>query len=74
MEEEFNEKFASDENVGRWHVPILAMTADVSEETYQKCRKCGMDGYVAKPFNEAQLYSAVSEFFEPKFDGMSHTN
>jgi len=46
------------------HVPILAMTADVFQATYDECIKCGMDGYVAKPFDEEQLYSAVAHFFE----------
>ncbi|KAE8724569.1 Histidine kinase 4 [Hibiscus syriacus] len=51
---------------GEWHVPILAMTADVIHATYEKCLKCGMDGYVSKPFEEENLYQAVanSEFFE----------
>ncbi|MBA0834613.1 hypothetical protein Goarm_006948, partial [Gossypium armourianum] len=35
---------------GKWHVPILAMTADVIHATYDECLKCGMDGYVSKPF------------------------
>ncbi|XP_010936875.1 probable histidine kinase 4 [Elaeis guineensis] len=45
-----------------WHLPILAMTADVIQATYEECLKCGMDGYVSKPFEEAQLYQAVAEF------------
>ncbi|KAK4371254.1 hypothetical protein RND71_010729 [Anisodus tanguticus] len=48
----------------RWHMPILAMTADVIHATLEKCLKCGMDGYVSKPFEEKNLYQAVSKFFE----------
>ncbi|XP_064986078.1 probable histidine kinase 4 isoform X2 [Musa acuminata AAA Group] len=44
------------------HLPILAMTADVIQATYEECVKCGMDGYVSKPFEEAQLYQAVAKF------------
>lgn len=44
------------------HLPILAMTADVIQATYEECAKCGMDGYVSKPFEEAQLYQAVAKF------------
>lgn len=46
----------------KWRVPILAMTADVIQATYEQCVKCGMDGYVSKPFEEAQLYQAVAKF------------
>ncbi|KAK1301275.1 Histidine kinase 4 [Acorus calamus] len=49
-----------------WHLPILAMTADVIQATYDECLKCGMDGYVSKPFDVDQLYKAVARFFESK--------
>lgn len=48
------------------HLPILAMTADVIHATYEECLKCGMDGYVSKPFEEENLYKAVAKFFESK--------
>lgn len=51
---------------GEWHVPILAMTADVIHATLDKCLKCGMDEYVSKPFHEQSLYHAVAKFFESK--------
>lgn len=51
---------------GEWHIPILAMTADVIHATLEKCLEIGMDGYVSKPFQEKSLYEAVAEFFEPK--------
>jgi histidine kinase 2/3/4 (cytokinin receptor) len=47
----------------RFHVPILAMTADVIQATSEECKRCGMDGYVAKPFDEHQLYQAVATHF-----------
>lgn len=49
-----------------WHLPILAMTADVIHATHDECLKYGMDGYVSKPFEEENLYQAVAIFFEPK--------
>ncbi|EFJ31147.1 cytokinin receptor [Selaginella moellendorffii] len=51
------------EKRGGSHVPILAMTADVIQATYDECRRCGMDDYVSKPFEEKQLYRAVAKFF-----------
>ncbi|KAH7444185.1 hypothetical protein KP509_02G068800 [Ceratopteris richardii] len=44
-----------------WHVPILAMPADVIQATYDECVRCKMDGYVSKPFEEEQLYKAMSQ-------------
>ncbi|WOH13265.1 hypothetical protein DCAR_0832774 [Daucus carota subsp. sativus] len=49
-----------------WHLPILAMTADVFHATHEECLKCGMDGYVSKPFEEENIYQAVAKFFKPK--------
>ncbi|KAM1498031.1 hypothetical protein ACFX10_020925 [Malus domestica] len=46
-----------------WHVPILGMTADVIQSTHEECTKCGMDGYVSKPFETDQLYREVSRLF-----------
>ncbi|PIN11495.1 Sensory transduction histidine kinase [Handroanthus impetiginosus] len=47
-----------------WRVPILAMTADVIQATNEECSKCGMDGYVSKPFEAEQLYREVSRFLQ----------
>lgn len=65
MESTINRKLPVDgsENVSSWHVPILAMTADVIQATNEECLKCGMDGYVSKPFEANQLYQEVSRFF-----------
>nr|AGM20668.1 CRE1-2 [Populus tomentosa] len=49
-----------------WHIPILAMTADVIHATHDECFKSGMDGYVSKPFQEETLYQAVARFFDTK--------
>ncbi|KAI4373194.1 hypothetical protein MLD38_011347 [Melastoma candidum] len=54
------------EKHGGWHVPILAMTADVIESTCDECLRRGMDGYVSKPFEVENLYQAVAKFFETK--------
>ncbi|KAF2292929.1 hypothetical protein GH714_029916 [Hevea brasiliensis] len=52
------------ENLPNWHVPVLAMTADVIQATHEECLKCGMDGYVSKPFEAEQLYREVSRFLQ----------
>ncbi|CAH8368959.1 unnamed protein product [Eruca vesicaria subsp. sativa] len=61
LEEEMNKK--TDQS-RKWHTPILAMTADVIQATNEKCIKCGMDGFVSKPFEEEELYSSVARFFD----------
>uniref|UniRef100_A0A0A9D2F2 HK1a2 n=1 Tax=Arundo donax TaxID=35708 RepID=A0A0A9D2F2_ARUDO len=62
VNEEREKKLASTEGSTfvEWHLPVLAMTADVIQATYEECIKSGMDGYVSKPFDEEQLYQAVS--------------
>ncbi|GLT38872.1 hypothetical protein SLA2020_130900 [Shorea laevis] len=52
------------DNVSSWHLPILAMTADVIHATHEQCLKCGMDGYVSKPFEAERLYREVARFFQ----------
>lgn len=70
MENEVNEKIACGEemaemfgNISQWHIPILAMTADVTQASNEECKKCGMDDFVSKPFEEEQLYTAVARVF-----------
>nr|ANI86402.1 histidine kinase 4b [Populus x canadensis]AZM65030.1 histidine kinase 4b [Populus x canadensis] len=73
MESQANEQMNGESMVeggttrkGQWHIPILAMTADVIHATHDECLKCGMDGYVSKPFEEENLYQAVARFFDSK--------
>lgn len=70
MESEVNEKIACGQasmemfgNISYWHTPILAMTADVTRSSNEECKKCGMDDYVSKPFEEEKLYMAVARVF-----------
>ncbi|KAI4305667.1 hypothetical protein L6164_029019 [Bauhinia variegata] len=71
LENEVNEKIACGkasaemfDNVAYWHTPVLAMTADVIQAINEECSKCGMDDYVAKPFEEEQLYTAMARVFK----------
>ncbi|KAK7258364.1 hypothetical protein RIF29_23937 [Crotalaria pallida] len=72
LESEVNEKIACGKasaemygNISYWHTPVLAMTADATQGSNEECRKCGMDDYVSKPFEEEQLYMAVARFLKP---------
>lgn len=64
MEQSVNREASMEDNATNWHVPILAMTADVIQATHEKCLGGGMDGYVSKPFEAEQLYREVSRFFQ----------
>lgn len=43
------------------HMPIVALTADATEQAKQDCRDAGMDGYLTKPVEAQQLLALVRE-------------
>jgi two-component system, sensor histidine kinase len=44
-------------------LPIIALTADVFEETRQKASDCGMNGFITKPVNVAVLQETLTGLF-----------
>ncbi len=45
---------------GYEHVPILALTANFSDEVREQCRAHGMQAYLSKPVEAAELMATVS--------------
>jgi two-component system sensor histidine kinase/response regulator len=43
-------------------LPILAMTANIFEETRQACVEAGMDGFVSKPVDPNELYASIAKW------------
>ncbi|MCI0461691.1 MAG: response regulator, partial [Gemmataceae bacterium] len=48
------------EQTTREHLPIIAMTAHARDSARRNCLQGGMDGYVAKPIQDRELWDEIS--------------
>ena len=48
-------------------LPILALTANNGAADRRRCKEAGMTGFLAKPFNETELLSALNAVPGPAF-------
>jgi CheY-like chemotaxis protein len=48
------------------HIPIIALTADVTTMDVSKCKEFGMDSYISKPIEEKLLYNKIVELVKNK--------
>ncbi|AGX86658.1 PAS domain S-box protein [Candidatus Symbiobacter mobilis] len=54
----------SEEETDR-HIPIIAMTANVMQGDRERCLAVGMDDYLAKPIDPAQLRTVLRRWIQP---------
>jgi CheY-like chemotaxis protein len=47
------------ERISGKHLPIIAITAHVMKGDQERCQEAGMDGYVSKPLQTAELFAAI---------------
>ncbi|MDX1795241.1 MAG: transporter substrate-binding domain-containing protein [Hydrogenovibrio sp.] len=45
-------------------IPIIALTASVMQDEYEKAKRVHFDGYLRKPVMRADLFKALSQFLE----------
>lgn len=50
-------------------IPIIAMTASVSDEDKRNALQAGMDGYVEKPINIGRLLSTIQNVLKRSYSG-----
>lgn len=50
---------------GGRRIPVIAMTASVLEEDRQRCRDCGMDDFLPKPWRPERLREVLIQWYQP---------
>jgi two-component system sensor histidine kinase/response regulator len=53
-------------DASRGRVPVVALTANVTEGISERCRKAGFDGYLSKPLIPNDLKAAVARYARPR--------
>ena len=56
-----------EKKIGLEPVPIIALTAHAYPEDKEKCREAGMNGYLAKPFQPADLMKEIERVLNIRY-------
>jgi CheY-like chemotaxis protein len=56
------------------HLPIIALTANAMSGDRERCFLAGMDGFVAKPVDFAELYASLAQRIRPSQTPVSHAS
>lgn len=51
-----------EQRAGQAPVPIIALTANAGKNNRDYCLACGMDDFLAKPYNQAQLAAVMARY------------
>jgi two-component system cell cycle response regulator DivK len=51
-------------NVTTKHIPIIALTADTLQDTYDACLDAGCDAYLTKPIRGSHLLRVLAQFLQ----------
>jgi CheY-like chemotaxis protein len=49
------------EQISGGHLPVIALTAHALTGDEDRCLAAGMDAYVSKPINKADLFAAIDQ-------------
>ena len=49
----------------RERTPVVALTADANQGIREACQEAGMDGFLTKPIDPAELDSVLQTLFQP---------
>lgn len=55
-------------------VPIFAMTAHAMTEERERCKVLGMNGHISKPIEPDELYTKLSEIYQPPAELLAQKN
>jgi PAS domain S-box-containing protein len=56
------------------HIPIIALTADVTTVDVKKCRAIGMTDYISKPVDDKLLYKMIMDYVKPDENHIKKTS
>ena len=49
----------------QFHLPIVALSADVQKNIVDYCHNAGMDDYLSKPYKESELIETLQRWLKP---------